>query len=76
MLLCRIGPNETQSVSETLYRIEIPEDKNNTVYYCRERLEQNIRDFISGMKELEIRVVLDVLIKKGVLVTQPNTPAK
>ena len=70
MILCR--PVEP----EQLYRIEIPEDKNSTVYYCRERLEQNIRDFISGMKELEIRVVLDELIKKGVLVTQPNTPAK
>ena len=53
---------------EQLYRIEIPEDKNNTVYYCRERLEQNIRDFIGGMKSLEIKIVLDELKRKGVII--------
>ena len=70
MILCR--PVEP----EQLYRIEIPEDKNNTVYYCRERLEETVRDYISGMKEYELRIVIDELIKKGVLVTQPNTPRK
>ena len=53
---------------EQLYRIEIPEDKNNTVYYCRERLEQNIRDFIGGMKSFEIKIVLDELKRKGVII--------
>ena len=65
MIFCR--PVE-QTEQNQLYRIEIPEDKSNTVYYCRERLEQNIRDFISGMKELEIRVVLDELQRKGVII--------
>lgn len=73
MIFCR--PVE-QTDWNQLYRIEIPEDKNSTVYYCRERLEQNIRDFISGMKAFELGIVLDELIKKGVLVTQPNTPRK
>ena len=68
MLLCRIGPNENQPEPETLYRIEIPEDRNNTVYYCRERLEQNIRDFIGGMKAVELKVVLDELKRKGVII--------
>lgn len=70
MILCRpVDP-------EQLYRIEIPEDRNSTVYYCRGRLEENIRDFIGGMKKYELGIVIDELIKKGVLVTQPNTPAK
>ena len=65
MIFCR--PVE-QTEQNQLYRIEIPEDRNNTVYYCRERLEQNIRDFIGGMKSLEIRIVLDELKRKGVII--------
>ena len=72
MIICRpVEPERGQ-----VYRIVIPEDKNNTHYYCRERLEQNIRDYVSGMKTFEIEVALDELKKMGVLVTQPNTPRK
>ncbi|MBR3339168.1 MAG: hypothetical protein IKG19_03900 [Lachnospiraceae bacterium] len=65
MILCR--PVEQTGQSQ-LYRIKIPEDKNNTVYYCRERLEQNIRDFIGGMKAYELKIVLDELKKEGVII--------
>ena len=65
MILCR--PVE-QTEQNQLYRIEIPEDRNNTVYYCRERLEQNIRDFISGMKAYELKIVLDEMQRKGVII--------
>ena len=65
MILCR--PVE-QTEQNQLYRIEIPEDRNNTVYYCRERLEQNIRDFIGGMKAYELKIVLDEMQRKGVII--------
>ena len=65
MILCR--PVE-QTKQNQLYRIEIPEDKNNTVYYCRERLEETIRSYIHGMKKLEIEIVLDELKRKGVII--------
>ena len=65
MILCR--PVE-QTEQNQLYRIEIPEDKNSTVYYCRERLERNIRDFIGGMKAYELKIVLDELKKEGVII--------
>lgn len=65
MIFCR--PVE-QTEQNQLYRIEIPEDKNSTVYYCRERLEQNIRDFIGGMKTYELKILLDELKRKGVII--------
>ena len=65
MIFCR--PVE-QTEQNQLYRIEVPEDRNNTVYYCRERLEQNIRDFIGGMKAYELKILLDELKRKGVII--------
>lgn len=65
MILCELVEQAEQN---QLYRIEIPEDKNNTVYYCKERLEETIRDYIHGMKKLELEIVLDELKRKGVII--------
>ena len=49
------------------YKIVDREDKNNTVFFCKDRLEQNIREHVRGYSPWEEQIVIDELIKKGAL---------
>ena len=52
---------------KNLYKIVEREDKNKTVFYCKDRLEQNIREHVRGYSPWEEQIVIDELIKKGAL---------
>ena len=52
------------------YRIANRDDGRKVKYFCKERAEANIRDFISGQSAWEDRITIEELIKKGALIPQ------
>lgn len=79
MILCRLGgtyeveDNKLTKVNDDnpetkLYRIVKRSDR--TKHYCKEYLEDGIRQFVRGLSAFEEEVILDELVKKGALIPQ------
>ena len=49
------------------YRIAERKDKRNVQIYCKEWVEENIRQNINGQTAWEDQITIDELIKKGAL---------
>lgn len=80
MVFCRLGGtyevegntltkvNEDMPDDMRLYRIADRMDRHNTKFYCKEYMEEGVRQYVRGLSPYEERIILDEMVKKGALV--------
>ena len=65
---------ETDPMRMTL-RVANRKDERRQIIYCKDRVEESLRQQIRANSSWEDMITIDELIKKGALVPSPNAPA-